>query len=217
MEPDKRYFLEGLFVIGFAVGLTLAFLWLARTGSRDDILYRIHFAESVSGLALGDPVKLRGVEVGTVRALSIDKTDPRLVQVDVELRRDAPVKSDTKAMLKMKGITGGQYIELDGGTPDTPRLAEVAPKGEVPEIPYEKSQLASIMDKIPQILDKFSAIESKTAKVLTDVGAATGHIKAAASDVKETTGKIKENPSLLLKGMMKGGASQQSDPASRQQ
>jgi phospholipid/cholesterol/gamma-HCH transport system substrate-binding protein len=176
MEPEKRYFLEGLFVIAFALGLTLAFIWLAKTGHRDDILYRIHFAESVSGLSLGDPVKLRGVEVGTVRALAIDNEDPRLVKVDIELRKDAPVKVDTKATLKMKGITGGQYIELDGGTPNTPRLAEVTPAGKVPEIPYQKSQLTSIVEKIPQILDKFSVIETKAAKVLNDVGAATGHI-----------------------------------------
>ena len=218
MEPDKRYFLEGLFIIAFAVGLTFAFIWLAKTGHRDDVRYRIRFAESVSGLALGDPVKLRGVDVGTVRALEIDKDDPRLVQVDVELRKDAPVKTDTKAMLKLKGITGGQYIELDGGTPETQRLADVTPSGKIPEIPYQKSQLTSIVEKIPVILDKFSTIETKAIKVLNDVGQATGSIKEAASDVKDTTGRIKENPSLLLKGMLKGGGgSQPADAGSRPQ
>jgi len=42
---------------------------LRRTGNKD-VLYRIHFAESVSGLSLGDPVKYLGVDVGTVKTMS---------------------------------------------------------------------------------------------------------------------------------------------------
>ena len=49
METDKRYFVEGLFIIGFAVAAALFAVWLMNTGQRDDVIYRIHFAESVSG------------------------------------------------------------------------------------------------------------------------------------------------------------------------
>ena len=69
METDKRYFIEGLFIIGFAIGIAFFAVWLANSGERDDVTYRIHFAESVSGLSLGDPVKFRGVDVGTVKAM----------------------------------------------------------------------------------------------------------------------------------------------------
>ena len=56
METDKRYFLEGLFIIVLALCAAFFFVWLAKTGHRDDVLYRIHFADSVSGLSVGDPV-----------------------------------------------------------------------------------------------------------------------------------------------------------------
>ena len=185
METDKHYFIEGLFIIGLAVAVALAFMWLAKTGHRDDVLYRVHFAESVSGLSLGDPVKFHGVDVGTVKTMAIDAKDPRLVQVDVSLRKDAPVKTDTKASLKLKGITGVVFVELNGGSAEAQRLADATPAGEVPEIPYEKSALTSILDTLPAAIEKFSAIESKTQKVLTDVG--------------EVTTKVKENPSVLLR------------------
>ena len=52
MESDKHYFIEGLFIIGLSVAAAFFFLWLTSTGHRDDVLYRIHFDDSVSGLSL---------------------------------------------------------------------------------------------------------------------------------------------------------------------
>src|SRR2546421_8902459 len=100
MEFDKHYLIEGLFVIVLAIAAALFAVWLSGTGNKDDVLYRIHFDESVSGLVLGDPVKFLGVDVGTVKTMSIDAVDPRRVQVEVKLHKDAPVKTDTKATLK---------------------------------------------------------------------------------------------------------------------
>ena len=199
MEADKHYFLEGLFIIGFAIAAALAFVWLAKTGHRDDVLYRIHFAESVSGMALGDPVKFHGVDVGTVKSMGIDSADPRLVQVDVSLRKDAPVKTDTKASLKLKGITGVVFVELNGGSTDAKSLVEVTPAGKIPEIPYEKSKLSSLLDTLPKVLESFSSLGGQAKKALSDVGEITSNMKEASSNVKETSVKVKEDPSLLLR------------------
>jgi phospholipid/cholesterol/gamma-HCH transport system substrate-binding protein len=208
MEADKRYFLEGLFIIGLVLATALAFIWLSKSGHRDDVLYRIHFSESVSGLSLGDPVKFHGVDVGTVKAMAIDAKDPRLVEVDVSLRKDAPVKTDTKASLKLKGITGVVFVELNGGGAEAQRLADTTPAGQVPEIPAEKSTLTSILDALPTVIEKFTAIENKTQKVLTDVGKAASTVNEAAGDIKETTAKVKENPSLLLRRPKEKAASE---------
>src|SRR5260221_11931823 len=111
METDKHYFIEGMFIIGLSVAAALFAVWLAGKGHRDDVLYRIHFSDSVSGLALGDPVKHRGVDVGMVEAIITDPADPRRVQVDVKLGKDAPVKTETTASLNWKGITGVGFID----------------------------------------------------------------------------------------------------------
>jgi len=186
METDKRYFIEGLFIIGLLVGMALFFVWLANSGKRDDVLYRIHFAESVSGLSLGDSVKFHGVDVGTVRKMELDRDDPRRVEVDIKLRKEAPVKTDTRASLVLKGITGVVYVELDGGSPTAPSLASATPEGQIPEIAYQKSNIATLEEQLPTVLKKFSALEDKAGKVITDVGGVTA--------------QIKENPSVLLFG-----------------
>ena len=200
MEADKHYFLEGLFIIALMVGAAFMFVWLAKSGSRDDVLYRIHFAESVSGMALGDPVKFHGVDVGTVKTMAIDTADPRLVQVDVSLRKDAPVKTDTKAMLKLKGITGTVFVELSGGGADAKSLVETTAQGQIPEIPSEKSQLTSILESIPKAIESFSSIGGQAKKLMTDVGKMTGTMKEAADNAKEASAKVKEDPSSLIWG-----------------
>src|SRR6266478_753978 len=186
METDRHYFIEGLFIIGLSIAAAFFFVWLGSSGHRDDVLYRIHFAESVSGLTLGDPVKFHGVDVGTVKFMALDPDDPRRVQVDVRLRKDAPVKTDTKASLKLKGITGVIFIELNGGNPNAQSLVAATPEGAIPEIPSERSSLASLMDQLPKVVEKFSAIEDQTKKVVGDLG--------------EVAGKIKNNPLLKLGG-----------------
>jgi phospholipid/cholesterol/gamma-HCH transport system substrate-binding protein len=186
MESDKHYFFEGLFIIVFTLAAIAAFVWLAKSGNRDDMLYRIRFNESVSGMSVGDPVKFRGVDVGTVKAMAIDPDDPRRVQVEIKLRKETPVKTDTKAILKLKGLTGNVFVELNGGGPKSDFLAAATPVGQVPEIPSEKSNLTTFLDELPKLAQKFSVIENKTSKVLDDVG--------------EVTAKVKENPSILLRG-----------------
>ena len=202
METDKRYFIEGLFIIGLLVGMAIFFVWLANSGKRDDVLYRIHFAESVSGLSLGDAVKFHGVDVGTVRKMELDPDDPRRVQVDVRLRKEAPIKTDTKASLVLKGITGVVYVELNGGSPEAQRLVDVTPAEQIPEIRSVKSRLTTLLDQLPKVVEKFSALEDQAKKVVTDVGSVTA--------------KIKEDPSVLLRGPAKTHPPpREPDPANR--
>jgi phospholipid/cholesterol/gamma-HCH transport system substrate-binding protein len=200
MEADKHYFIEGLFVIGLAVGAALFFVWLGSSGERDDVLYRIHFAESVSGLGLGEPVKFQGVDVGTVKQMAVDPANPRRVEVLVKLRKHTPVKTDTRASLRLKGITGIVFVELDGGSATAQNLLAATPAGQIPEIPSEKSELATVLEQLPAVIEKFSAVENKASRVLSDVG--------------ELTAKLKKDPSLLLRRPKDDSTSvQASEPA----
>ena len=185
METDKHYFIEGMFIIGFAVAAAFFAVWLGSPGRHDDVLYRIRFPDSVSGLAVGDPVKFRGIDVGTVKSMVIDPDNSRLVVVDVRLRKETPIRTDTRASLAMKGITGVVFIELNGGDPAAKTLLAVTPQDKVPEIPSEKTGLKAMLDDLPKLVAKFSSIEDQVKKVVTSVGGLTD--------------KVKDNPSLLLR------------------
>src|ERR1019366_9101484 len=185
METDKHYFFEGLFIIVFSVAAAIFAVWLGSPGRHDDVAYRIHFPDSVSGLTVGDPVKFRGVDVGTVKSIIIDPDNSRLVIVDVRLRKETPVKTDTRASLALKGITGVVFIELNGGDMAAKTLLAVTPQDKVPEIPSERTGLKAMLDDLPKLVEKFRAIEGQVKKVVTNVGSLTD--------------KVKANPSLLLR------------------
>ena len=185
METDKHYFFEGLFIIGLSIAAAFSAVWLGSTGRHDDVLYRIHFRDSVSGLSVGDPVKFRGIDVGTVKSMIIDPDNSRLVLVEVRLRKETPVKTDTRASLAMKGITGVVFIELNGGDPAAQTLLAATPPDRIPEIPSEKTGLKAMLDDLPKLVEKFSAIEDQIKKVVTSAGGLTD--------------KVKADPSLLLR------------------
>lgn len=93
-------------------------------------VYVIKFRDtSVHGLIEGSPVKYRGVLVGRVIGLTISEMDLDCVHVAVKIRPGLPIKADMRAVLVYVGLTGQKYIELSGGTMESPNLKA---HGEIP-------------------------------------------------------------------------------------
>jgi phospholipid/cholesterol/gamma-HCH transport system substrate-binding protein len=199
METDKHYFFEGMFIIVLALGAAIFAVWLGSPGRQDDVLYRIHFRESVSGLTAGDAVKFRSVDAGTVKSIRVDPDNARLVLVDLRLRKETPVMTDTRASLEMKGITGVVVIELNGGDPEAKTLIEATPQGQVPEIPSEKTGLKAMLDDLPKMVKKFEATADKFGGMADKFAAVSDKAGKVMTGVGELTDKVKENPSLLLR------------------
>lgn len=134
MHAKVNYALVGFFVLllgGTFIALTL---WItASTDKKQYTHFIAHMSESVSGLNLQAAVKYRGVAVGEVREISLDRDNPERVRLVLAIEHDAPIKTDTVATLATQGITGLAYIELTGGTMDAPLLT-VSQEGVYPEI-----------------------------------------------------------------------------------
>ena len=145
METHARYFLIGAFSLSIIAVLLLFALWLGKLELGKEYQdYDIRFKESVAGLAKGGLVQFQGVQVGEVRKLGLDPTDPRVVVVRVRITEKTPIKTDTKAQLSFTGLTGVAVIELIGGTPEAKLLREVSAKS-VPLIASIPSTLTKLM------------------------------------------------------------------------
>jgi phospholipid/cholesterol/gamma-HCH transport system substrate-binding protein len=124
METKVNQAVVGAFVLLLGgVGIA-AVLWLGsgRLSQKEVRTYLAYFTESVSGLNLHAAVKSRGVAVGSVREISLDPADPERVRLVLEVERGTPVKQDTVAILGTQGLTGLAYVELSGGTRESPAL-----------------------------------------------------------------------------------------------
>lgn len=190
MEPKQNYLMVGVFVIAGFVGLAIAGLWVSGTlQNRDYETYHTFFKESVTGLDIGADVKYRGFAVGKVKDIAIDKEDITRIHVAMDVEEDAPVTADTVAVLKISGITGVAFVELDGSTNQSPPL-EPGEKGRL-VIPSRISTMTMIFESIPQILDNISRVTSRIASVMNQEN--MDQMKAALANVGKLTEALGEN------------------------
>ncbi len=198
METEAHYFRVGVYIIALSVALAFFAMWLMSNGINDSREFRMYFAESVSGLNEGSPVKYRGVNVGLVKNIAIDKRDQSLIKVNVELDGSTPVKTDTVASLKLQGITGAIFVELSGSTSGATDLAESQPNTKIPVIATEQSSITAIMTQLPQIVDKISHFADQIAKLTTDeniakLGDTLNNLNQASAEMRDVLKGTKGN------------------------
>ncbi len=106
METKVSYAIVGAFVLVLSVAIAGGVLWISsgRVARKDYDTYLAYFTESVSGLNRQAPVKYKGVEVGSVREIGLDPTDPQRVQLVLAIERGVPIKQDTVAVLSVQGL-----------------------------------------------------------------------------------------------------------------
>ncbi len=144
METRAHHLIIGLFtVIAVATALLFA-LWLGRADAdRQYTFYEVGFDRPVGGLDTGNAVLFSGIRVGDVAELSLDPEDPRLVRALIRVDADIPVREDTSAGLALANITGSMNIQLQGGSPESPRLQ--GSRDDPPLIQAEPSPLSSLL------------------------------------------------------------------------
>lgn len=128
MESRAFALLTGAFVIGLSVALITWANWLARDPVERQP-YRVVSSVPVSGLNPQAQVRYRGISVGRVTAIALDRKDARRILIDIEVDPGIPVTRGTYAQLGMEGITGIAYVHLldEGKDPQAARGADGAP------------------------------------------------------------------------------------------
>ncbi|MCA9561979.1 MAG: MCE family protein [Myxococcales bacterium] len=144
MNPKVSYFLVGLFVIALGTLSVAGAIWLG-TSQADERYdpYIAYMYESVGGLEESSEVTYRGVEVGYVGDIELDRDNPQRVRLVLQIREGIPIKEDTEAILVTQGLTGLAHVELTGGSPDSP-LLRIRDGEDFPEIQTGPSLLVRL-------------------------------------------------------------------------
>ncbi len=160
--------------------------------------YRILFDETVMGLETGAQVFLNGIKVGRVDNIQLAAEDLNKVEVTIVVKADAPVHTDTVAMLNFTGITGLKVIDLRKGSLKTPLLADGGsiPQGEgmldkmTKKAEVIADQSEQLMKKANQIVENLIVITGP--KQLEGIGEIVQSSKTAAANLAQATGSLKE-------------------------
>ena len=69
---------------------------------------------TVSGLRIGNPVDMLGIEIGKVTGFSMDQKD-QLAVVEFEIKNGVKIYDDAIASIKTAGLIGDKYVSIDAG------------------------------------------------------------------------------------------------------
>jgi len=143
MESRAYALITGLFVIGLAGCIVLWAHWLSKTPIARTA-YRVVATGPVSGLNPEAQVRYRGMGVGRVSTIALDRKDPRRILVNIEVDDTIPVTRGTYAQLGMEGITGIAYVHLLDDYKDMQPAAKAADG--VAELPLRPAFFDMISD-----------------------------------------------------------------------
>jgi phospholipid/cholesterol/gamma-HCH transport system substrate-binding protein len=187
METSARYTLVGAFTLLTMVAALAFILWLARfqinrTFAQYDILF-----DTVAGLSQASVVRYNGVDVGNVLAIALDRDDPSLVRVRIEIYATTPVREDTVATLASQGVTGVSIVALEGGSPNSQPLVAVPPAA-VPLIASKPSVVQELTTAAPDLLKEAIALMEDVRNFTTPENGAA--VAAILQNVEDATARI---------------------------
>jgi len=188
METRASHLLIGSFVLLMIASAFGFIMWLAKVEIDQEFdHYTIYFEGSVSGLSPAGQVRYNGVPVGTVQTIALDVKNPGRVKVGIEIAASTPVKQDSVAVLEMQGITGVAYVQLSGGSADSPLLVKQSGEDR-PIITAKPSQFDELFTGAPELINKFITLVSEATQLFDEANRrAIGDILA---NVNEVTGTV---------------------------
>ncbi|MBV6636622.1 MAG: MCE family protein, partial [Mameliella sp.] len=154
METRANYILIGAFMVAILIGAFGFVYWLAVTAeSRQNVELKIIYPGPVTGLPVGGQVLFNGIKVGDVKSLDFAPDEPTKVVATVGIKPSTPLREDTKATLNFTGLTGVAYVDLSGGSQNSPLLLS-RNDGKVPVIYAERSFFDDIVDGARDVLKR---------------------------------------------------------------
>ena len=187
MSVEKKvgmFFVFGLIILG--VLLEVGEKW---NPFEKNVPYKTYLT-SITGLKVGDPVRLAGVDVGKITGITIlsDK-----IQIDFEVKPGTKIKTDTVAGLRLTNLLGGQFLGLSFGSAGAPLL----PAGAT-VIGKDVSNIDIIVDNLSDVIKDAKTLVTnlnknqeevmqKVAGILDDN---RGNLKGAISNINSITEKF---------------------------
>jgi phospholipid/cholesterol/gamma-HCH transport system substrate-binding protein len=176
---------------------------------RNQVHYIVVFP-NVEGMGIGSPVKMNGVQIGSVTAIELSTDANRegiQVQIGVDANYRQRIRVDSKASLKiLQLLSGEKFVELSGGTPEVNEL----PEGAVIELNQDRELLDAVAGasenindisvSLKNILGSLEAGDGMLGQMITDPNFGKEGLEAfrgALENVEGLTGDIRSGKGFV--------------------
>jgi phospholipid/cholesterol/gamma-HCH transport system substrate-binding protein len=114
----KKYSMETIVGIFVVIGLVCVGYMVIKLGkvsffAEEPLVLYARFS-SVSGLKVGGPIEIFGIQVGGVQKIEIDP-EKEMALVQMGIRKGVKVYEDASASIKTAGLIGDKLIKIDPG------------------------------------------------------------------------------------------------------
>lgn len=151
MENRAYAIAVGLFTLLLGFALVFSYWWLA--GTRQSIVeYVVVSNLPVTGLSVESTVKFRGVEVGKVTKITLDPQTKTNIFVNIKIVESLQLSKETYAELRMQGITGLAYVDLNDISTTAPKLKAGG------RIPLQPSLIDKLVERGPMLVSQIEVL-----------------------------------------------------------
>lgn len=114
----KKHSVETIVGIFVAIGLVCLGYMAIKLGkvslfAEDPLVLYARFS-SASGLKVGSPIEIFGIQVGNIQRVEID-SEKGMALVQMGIRKGIKVYEDANASIKAAGLIGDKFIKVDPG------------------------------------------------------------------------------------------------------
>lgn len=212
MSQETKYYRVGLFVfVGIALLVGAVLLLGGGHAFRRTVLLETSFQESVEGLDVGSPVKMRGVKIGSVKEIALARDVYRMPDgsrlpdehiIDVVVRfeveptpnmvvmapnRDEMLKTwidrGFRLRLTAAGITGVVYLDADFYDPKRNPVKLPPWTPDTPYIPAAPSAIKAFASAAERVLERIEKVDVEGVLTRLDTLLATMNDAAGKVDI----------------------------------
>ncbi|MCC2681409.1 MAG: Mammalian cell entry related protein [Nitrosospira multiformis] len=165
MENRAHALAAGLFVIILGIALAAAVMWFGGD-TMTRAKYMLVSEVPVSGLNSQATVRYRGVTVGKVENIKLDKKDSHKILVQIAVDKNVPLTRNAFAQLGYQGLTGLAYVQLNDEEGEAEQLE--TDSDEPARIPLRPSLFDSITSSGQHLLGTASVLIERMNLLLED-------------------------------------------------
>lgn len=200
-DTDPRFRFLNLRVILFTATVLFVLIALAMGVAVKQGIFvsktRLHFiAEHGAGFAPGMQVRFSGFRIGVVDKVSLTEDAKVDVEFLVESQYIKWIKPDSTAQMLQDGLMGDYYLEMMGGSPNIPPVAEgdkvnFAPAQSLADIAHDlKNRTIPIIDSVQTTLDYVNDPKGDIQQTMANVRQLTAELRETRVSVDQLLRRV---------------------------